>query len=93
MNNSQLAKSWSSENAIKYYTEHRDSVKELYESEKHFIERVVKNGRTVLDIGCAAGGFSEIIRKYNKNLDYTGVDISKAMIDQAKKDSQKINFT
>lgn len=85
MNDSQLAKSWSSENAVTYYMEHRDNAEELYESEKHFIGDVLKKGRTVLDIGCAAGGFSKIIRQYNKSIKYTGVDISPQMIKTAKR--------
>jgi SAM-dependent methyltransferase len=85
MDNDQLAKSWSSENSVKYYLEHRDSIKELYESEKFFIESVLKSGRTVLDVGCAAGGFSKIVRQYNKNLEYAGVDIAPQMISLAKK--------
>lgn len=84
MNNSELARSWSSKNATRYYLRHRDNVKELYESEKYFMENVLRNGRAVLDIGCAAGGFSKIVRQYNNNAEYVGVDISPQMIKMAR---------
>jgi SAM-dependent methyltransferase len=32
--------------------------------------------RTVLDVGCAAGGFSDIWRSYRPGIRYTGVDLS-----------------
>jgi len=85
MDNNQLSKAWSSENAVKYYLEHRDSVNELYKSEKHFMQTILAKGKTVLDVGCAAGGFSKIVRQYNKNAEYTGVDISSQMIAEARK--------
>lgn len=85
MENSQLSWVWSSAGALNYFLMHRDSIDDLYCSEKHFIEYVMKSGKSVLDIGCATGGFSKIVKKYNKGLDYTGVDISPAMIEEAKK--------
>lgn len=85
MDNDQLVRSWSSENVLDYYLKHRDNTKELYDSEKIFIKDALKNGGSVLDIGCAAGGFSKIVREYNKNIEYTGVDISPQMISLAKK--------
>jgi len=92
MNNNQLAKSWSSKNAVEYYLNHRDTIKGLYNSERYFIKSFLKNGNTILDIGCATGGFSKIVRQYNKKIEYAGVDISPRMIDLAKKRFPKINF-
>ena len=48
----------------------------------------------VLDIGCGTGKYIEWIQKY-KPVSITGIDISQAMIDQAKKkytDNQEIEF-
>ncbi len=93
MKNSGYAKSWSSENAVNYYVSHRYSVDDLYKSEKFFLEDAVKTGESLLDVGCAAGGFSKIVRTYNKDLKYTGVDISQKMIDEAEKRFPNDNFS
>lgn len=92
MKNEQLAKFWSSENAVRYYLTHRDNTDELYKSEKYFIQDAFKDTKNMLDIGCAAGGFSKIVRQYNKDINYVGVDISPAMISEAKKRYNKSNF-
>ena len=47
---------------------------------------------SILDIGCAQGGFISIIKNYIKNFNYTGVDISKSMIEKAKKKNSKQKF-
>lgn len=93
MNNSGNAESWSSENAVNYYASHRYSVDDLYKSETFFLEDAVKTGKSILDIGCAAGGFSKIVKTYNKDLEYTGVDISPSMIDEAKRRFPDDNFS
>ena len=76
--------SWSHENAIRYYSSHRNSVEEVYESEKFFLSRVLKPGHSILDIGCATGGFVNVFRQYEPTISYTGVDISPDMIRQAR---------
>lgn len=81
----QYARSWSSRNAVNYYTAHRDTVDELYPSERYFIKDLLRKGSSLLDIGCAAGGFSKIAKGCNKGLEYTGVDISPDMIRQARR--------
>ena len=76
--------SWSHENAIRYYSSHRNSVADTYESEQFFLSRLLKPGHSILDIGCATGGFYNIFKEYEPMVSYTGVDISLAMIDQAR---------
>lgn len=83
--NSQLVRAWSSKDVVNYYLTHRDDIDDLYDSEKYFIEDTLKRGRSLLDIGCATGGFSKIVKKYNNKIIYAGVDISPVMIDEAKK--------
>lgn len=85
MKDRELAEAWSAKNAVNFYLTHRDSIDGLYDSERHFLENAVKNGGSLLDIGCAAGGFSKIVITYNRDISYTGVDISPAMITAAKK--------
>jgi ubiquinone/menaquinone biosynthesis C-methylase UbiE len=82
--NNHSADSWSHENAVRYYSSHRNSVKEIYESEKFFLSRVIEPGHAILDIGCATGGFLNVFREYEPTISYTGVDISADMISQAR---------
>lgn len=77
-------KSWSHENAVRYYSTHRNSVADIYESERFFLSRVIEPGYSVLDIGCATGGFVNVFKNYEPTISYTGVDISAEMIRQAR---------
>ncbi len=81
----QDAKAWSSGNAVQYYRTHRNSMADLYDSEKEFLRDVVGSSRSVLDIGCAAGGFAAIVRQIKQGIAYTGVDISACMVAEARK--------
>jgi len=92
MKDNQARKAWAAKNAVDYYLRNRDKSGDLYKSEKYFIEDVLKRGKTLLDIGCATGGFLKIVREYNKNIRYTGADISSAMIREAQKRFPKEKF-
>lgn len=81
MNN---AKCWDENIVGKYYSENRSNPADLYRSERHFLDRVVKNGISILDIGCACGGFYNIFRQMAENIRYTGVDISEKLVGKAK---------
>jgi MoaA/NifB/PqqE/SkfB family radical SAM enzyme/ubiquinone/menaquinone biosynthesis C-methylase UbiE len=51
----------------------------------NIITPVIRNGDTLLEIGCASGYYYEILEYLlNKRLTYTGVDYSEAMIELAK---------
>ena len=64
---------------------------DLYLGEKFFLTKLLFERCSVLDIGCAQGGFYKILRSYLKSFSYTGVDSSERMILAAKKIS-KANF-
>ena len=78
---------WGKKNVIDFYSSNRNKISDLYNSEKiplKFIES--KKILTVLDYGCAVGGFYEIIKKFfKKNINYHGVDTEKKIIEKAKK--------
>lgn len=44
----------------------------------------IKDGDNLADIGCGNGRFYEFLKEY-KNINYTGVDNSKSLLDKAKK--------
>lgn len=75
---------WSSEKVIQFYRANRSDSKSLYRSESVFLSKVLGHNSSLLDIGCAAGGFSKIIREFNPAVTYTGVDISPRMIEEAR---------
>lgn len=77
---------------VAFYTKHRISPEELYPSEKRFLPWLARQASSVLDIGCAAGGFSNIWRHYNKNLAYTGADVSAPVVEVARQMHPDLKF-
>ena len=67
------------------YRETRNRPEELFPSEQRFLPRVLRPGMSVLDIGCACGGFYNILRTLEPNIDYTGVDVVQVLIDEARR--------
>ena len=52
----------------------------------------VKNGDSVLEIGCGWGGYARYLNEQFDNLDYTGVTISKEQLEFAKNSLNKMNL-
>lgn len=77
------AKEWSNQSAIDYYSQNRHEISDLYPSEKIFLPRVLFPGAKVLDVGCASGGFFNIMRSYEPHIEYTGVDLSERAVELA----------
>ena len=78
------AKEWSKQSAIDYYSQNRQEVSDLYPSEKVFLPRVLFPGAKVLDVGCASGGFFNIMRSLEPLIEYTGVDIAEPAVALAR---------
>lgn len=76
---------WASADSFTFYQTHRHRPEELYPSEKFFLPDIVKEVSSCLDIGCAAGGFSRIMKSFNPSLRYVGVDIIPEFIEFARK--------
>ena len=88
----EYAKAWSQPSAIEYYSKHRREVSDLYPSERVFLPRVLFPGIKVLDVGCASGGFFNIMRTLEPTLDYTGIDIAEPAVDLARQTYQDARF-
>ena len=86
------AKAWSQPSAIEYYSKHRREVSDLYPSERVFLPRVLFPGIKVLDVGCASGGFFNIMRALEPTIDYTGIDIAEPAVDLARRTYQEARF-
>ena len=80
----QEQKVWASPDSVAFYQTHRHKPEQLYPSEEFFLPDVLKEVATCLDIGCAAGGFSCIMKSFNPNLRYVGVDIIPQLIELAR---------
>ncbi len=86
------AEEWSKQSAIDYYSQHRHEVSDLYPSEKVFLPRVLFPGAKVLDVGCASGGFFNIMRSFEPAIDYTGIDLSTVAVDMARERYPEAKF-
>ena len=75
---------WSQQVAVDFYAQHRNKVSDLYPSEKVYLPRVLFPGIKVLDIGCASGGFFNIMRTLEPTVDYVGVDIAEPSVEIAR---------
>ncbi len=76
---------WSEHPAlVEFYADHRDTPADLYPSERRFLPWLAERWTSVLDVGCAAGGFCNIWRAYRSDIAYTGVDVSVALVDMAR---------
>jgi SAM-dependent methyltransferase len=78
------ADSWSQPGVLDFFTKERGSTADVYPSEWFFLKDRLKEGMSVLDIGCAQGGFAGVLGEHLKRFSYTGVDISAEMIEKAK---------
>jgi SAM-dependent methyltransferase len=86
------AEEWSKRSAIDYYSQHRHEVLDLYPSEKVFLPRVLFPGAKVLDVGCASGGFFNIMRSFEPFIDFTGIDLSTTAVEMARERYPEAKF-
>ena len=87
-----LASAWGLDRVVDYYKNGRNTPQKLYQSERHFILPQLRENISILDIGCAAGGFASTIQHVISNFEYTGLDVSDAMIKEAKKNHPQHQF-
>lgn len=79
-----IYKYWDSDAALKKYDEVR-SWEQRFRSEVFFLEKIIKPGMSVLDVGCAAGDLYLALKEKCQDIDYTGLDITANMLQKAKK--------
>jgi SAM-dependent methyltransferase len=71
-----------------FYSKNRNSFSGFYPSEKWVFDKVFKSNGSfgkILDVGCACGGLSAALNEKYDFKSYTGIDISKASIESAKR--------
>jgi SAM-dependent methyltransferase len=79
------AAAWGLSGVLEFFAERRGTSAEVYPSEWHFLKDRLKEGVSVLDIGCAQGGFAAVIAEHVKNFRYVGADVNPEMVAQARK--------
>ena len=88
-----MNKYYSNKQSIDFYKNNRNKVKHLYRSEKKFFIKAAKKSNSFLDLGCALGGFINIINEIKKKkFNYLGLDNQYKLIKIAKKNNPKYNF-
>jgi SAM-dependent methyltransferase len=75
---------WSRPFVVDYYESHRRTSGDVYSSEWIFLKDHLREGISILDVGCAHGGFAGIIAEHIRDFNYTGTDISETMIAKAR---------
>jgi len=67
-----------------FFSTARSNPSDLYLSEQLVLPRLAEESSSVLDIGCAAGGFAGIFRHFNPAIRYAGVDVVHALLREAR---------
>ncbi len=83
---------WGKKNVVDFYAGNRNKLSDLYLSERKPLSFIKKRKKvkSILDYGCAVGGFYKIFQQYfNKAIYYHGLDTEKNVIIAAKKKFKK----
>ena len=83
---------WNDIEAQYFFSKERQKKNDLYLGENFFLSKLLFEKCSILDIGCAQGGFYKILKFFLKSFSYTGIDNSEKMIIKAKKKFPKANF-
>lgn len=86
------AEAWGLPRVLDFFEERRAATAEVYPSEWHFLEGRLREGVSVLDIGCAQGGFASIIGEHVGEFSYTGLDINAEMVRRARQRHPRHTF-
>ncbi|MBI2236365.1 MAG: class I SAM-dependent methyltransferase [Magnetospirillum sp.] len=78
------ADAWSLPDVVTFFDTERSSTGQVYASEWFFLKGLLKEGISVLDVGCAQAGFATVLGENLSSFRYTGIDISAAMIERAR---------
>lgn len=68
---------------IQFYSDQRNAPGHLYHSERRFLPWLAKQSHSVLDVGCALGGFAAVWKALNPEIHYVGADLSSTLIQEA----------
>jgi SAM-dependent methyltransferase len=69
---------------VDFFDTERSTTAQVYASEWFFLKDLLTEGMSVLDVGCAQGGFAQVLGEHLTHFSYTGIDINPQMIDRAR---------
>ncbi|HET7568274.1 MAG TPA: class I SAM-dependent methyltransferase [Gaiellaceae bacterium] len=69
---------------VAFYRSNRNRPEHLYRSEARYLPWLAERSESVLDVGCAAGGFRSIWQAYAPAIRYEGVDLSAKLVEAAR---------
>lgn len=78
------ASAWGHQSVLDFFDHQRLTTNHIYPSEWFFISQQLRPGMSILDIGCAKGGFANVLTEHLNDFTYVGVDINADMINAAK---------
>lgn len=78
------ADAWGLPGVLNYFETERTTTNHVYASEWFFLKDKITEGMSVLDIGCAQGGFAAVLAEHLDDFSYTGLDINPDMIAGAR---------
>jgi len=78
------AAAWGLPNVLSFYDTARASTADVYPSEWLFLRDRLNEDMSVLDIGCAQGGFAAVLAEHLDEFRYVGIDINADMIGRAR---------
>lgn len=81
---------WDEPDCVRAFSEKK--VEDFFRSETHFLDRIAAELNSVLDVGCAAGRMMELLRRYDATPHFSGIDISGASVELAKRNYPESTF-
>lgn len=84
MSGADNAAAWGLPGVLDFFAGHRDRTSEVYPSEWFFLQESLTEGMSVLDVGCAQGGFAAVIAEHVRGFSYTGLDVNAEMVGRAR---------
>ena len=79
-----LERAWGLPGVLDFFDDARATTAQVYASEWFFLKDRLAEGMSVLDVGCAQGGFAAVLAEHLKAFDYTGLDVNADMVARAR---------
>ncbi len=86
----EIYRNWQQPDSVQRFAS--KDVGDFFRSETFFLEKIGAEINSVLDVGCASGRFIELIHLYNKNCQYTGIDLVAESIEIGRQNYNDTDF-
>lgn len=81
---------WSDRDSVEDFA-HKTAT-DFFRSETRFLDDIAREVGSVLDVGCAAGRFIELLHRYSSVANYLGIDLSAASVERGRADYPDAEF-